>query len=438
MSTFLLVGAALAGAGFLIPTAYTTNVRIVFAPNLSASTAIETRQISDTYLTSRMNTYAQLVTTNEVLQPVIDSLNLSVTVPELVKQMEVVIPADTTVIDLSVSAPAAAEAAATANRIANEMPWAVASLEGATAVADSPIKVTILQPADIPLYPSAPKVLLNLVVALGLALFSGVLAAVLVDNFDTRVRKRRDVTALGVPYLGGIPKVHNVKTRDLLQFTQQAPALRSIFHRIAIDLLYSVDSKPTFLIFTSPRAGAGKTTVAANIAGALAEAGNRVAFIDADVRGGRLAAQVGITQSRGITDVISGRTGLDSSLFQWRWGGFTVVPCGGSAMDVGEMLASETFGALMSDFAEHFDVVIVDAPPITNLSDGSRFTQNVANVVVVAEAVRTRRAELVRVTGSLRHAGAKILGVVLSRVHRDEQSAPADEKNPSDAETSDR
>ncbi|PND59616.1 hypothetical protein CRM90_01160 [Mycobacterium sp. ENV421] len=428
LSVFVLVGAALAGAGFFIPATYTSTVRMVFAPNLSVTTGMETRQVADLYVTSRMKTYAQLVTTNQVLQPVIDSLSLGTTVPDLAKQLEITIPTGTSVLDVRVSARTGSDAASIANRIAMEMPGAVAGLEGATVPAESPIQASVLQPAGIPLFQSSPNLLLNLVVAVMLALVAGVFAALIIDNFDTRVRSRRDVTALDVPYLGGIPKVRDAKAWDVLQFAEQSPELRSILHRIAIDILYAADETPPFLLFTSPRAGAGKTTLAANVAGALAEAGNRVTFIDADVRGGRLAAQVGIPQTQGITDLISGRTELDESMFDAQWGGFTVIPCGGSAIDVGEMLAGEKFRQLMRDLAGRFDVVIVDAPPITNLSDASLFTQNISNVVVVAEAAKTRRAELQRVTRSLRHSGARILGVVLSRVRRDEQSAPADQE----------
>ncbi|BBX50957.1 polysaccharide biosynthesis tyrosine autokinase [Mycolicibacterium poriferae] len=427
LGTFIVVGAAVAAVGLLVPTSYTASVRIVFSPDLPADAPMETRRDAELYLADRMPTYAQVVTTNAVLQPVIDVLGLGVTVPELVNQVEVTIPSDTLVINVAASAPTAAEAASIANRVANQMPWAVADLEGSPTVDASPIQVSVLQPADIPQYRASPNLRLNLVVAAGLALIAGVFAAVIVDNFDTRVRRRRDITALGVPFLGGIPTVRDAKTRDLLQFAELAPEIRSTLHRVAIDVLYAVDETPTFLLFTSPRAGAGKTMAAANVAGALATAGNRVIFIDADIRGGRLAAQVGITQTPGITDLFSGRVQLDPSFFQRQWAGFTVVPCGGSALDVGEMLAGEKFGVFMRDLVGHFDVVIVDAPPISDLSEASRFTQNISNVVVVCESGTTRRAELVRVTGSLRHAGAKVVGVVLSRVRRDEEAAPPDE-----------
>lgn len=289
----------------------------------------------------------------------------------------------------------------------------------------------MLQPAGIPLFQSSPNLLLNLAVAVMLALVAGVFAALIIDNFDTRVRSRRDVTALDVPYLGGIPKVRDAKAWDVLQFTEQSPELRSILHRIAIDIfLYAADETPPFLLFTSPprQVPARRRwppTWPRPCRGRKSSDLHR-----RDVRGGRLAAQVGIPQTQGITDLISGRTELDESMFDAHWGGgFTVIPCGGSAIDVGEMLAGEKFRQLMRDLAGRFDVVIVDAPPITNLSDASLFTQNISNVVVVAEAAKkTRRAELQRVTRSLRHSGARILGVVLSRVRRDEQSAPADQE----------
>lgn len=432
VSVFIVVGAVLAAAGLLLPTVYTTTVRIVFTSNLSPDTEMTTRQISDLYLTSRLKTYAELVTTNQVMQPVIDSLGLDVTVADLVEQTEVTIPAGTTVIDLEVSAPTAGEAASTANRIANEMPWAVASLEGASTVAESPIKVTILQPADVPESPSSPNIKLNLVVAAGLAFICAIFAAVLVETFDTRVRRRRDVTASGAAYLGGIPKLSDAKAGGRLQFAQQPRDVRAVLRRIAIDVLHAIDATPKLVLFTSPGAGVGKTTVAANVAGALVEAGNRVVFVDVDARGRRLAAQVGIEQAPGVTDLVSGRAELDESVLDRNWAGFTVIPYGGNTIDVGEMLAGEKFGEMTRNLADSFDVVIVDGPPIINPSEALRFTRNIANVVVVAEVGRTRRADLRRVTASLRQAGAHTLGVVLSRVRQPEQPAPADEKGRDD------
>ena len=181
---FILVGALLAGAGFLIPTAYTANIRLVFVPNISPYSTIEARQGAQSYIADRMKTYAQVVTTTQVLQPVIDSVGLGVRVSDLARDMEVTIPPDTLVIDISVSAPTGAQAASAASRIADQMSSAVASLEGAPSVGDSPVHVNVLQPADIPLDRSSPNILLNLIVAAVVAFIAAVFAAVFVHNFE--------------------------------------------------------------------------------------------------------------------------------------------------------------------------------------------------------------------------------------------------------------
>lgn len=178
--TFLLVGATLGGAGFLIPASYTATVQMLFTPNLPANAEVETRQTAQLYLAARMKTYAQVVTTDPVLQPVIDNLRLGVTVPQLVEKMQVTIPKDTSVINVSVSAPTAAGAASTANQIANQMQVVVVNLEGSATI----IQVATLQPATPPLHRSSPNVVLNLAVAILLALVAAVFAAVVVDRYS--------------------------------------------------------------------------------------------------------------------------------------------------------------------------------------------------------------------------------------------------------------
>ena len=198
---FVVVGALLGGASFLIPAVYTANTRLVFVPNISPYSTIEARHGAQTYIAERMKTYAQLVTTTQVLQPVIDSVGLGVRVPDLANDMDVTIPTDTLVINISVSAPTAAKAASAASRIADQMSQAVAGLEGAPSVADSPVHVNVLQPADIPLHRSSPNIMLNLIVAAVLALIAAVFAAVFVDNFDRPLGKE-DAEDAGPPEEG--------------------------------------------------------------------------------------------------------------------------------------------------------------------------------------------------------------------------------------------
>lgn len=422
----VLIFAFIGGASFLIPSVYTSTAKAVVSARIDSTEDIEQRRVAATYVLERMTTYAQAVATERVLAPVVASLDLDATVDELADEIVVTIPTSTAVLAVTASAPSAELAAAIANHVVAELPAAVASLEGADSPVLSPVQVTVLEAATPPESRSSPNIRLNLLVAVILALFIGVLTAAIVDNFDTRVRRAKDVTALGVGYLGGVETVRDADV-DLLLFTAASPERMAVYRRIAIDTLFLAESSPTHLLFSSVRPGAGKTTVAANIAGALAEAGNRVVYVDLDVRGGRLAAHVGVPQSRGITDVVTGRASLGDVLFYWKPGGFTLLPCGGSAVDVSELLAGERFEAALRELDELFDVVIIDAPPMANASDAARFTQNIPTVVLVAEAIDTTRAELLRAAAALRQAGARLLGVVLSRVTRMEQAAAPEE-----------
>ncbi len=149
-SVFLLVLANAVVLGFLLPTVYTADTRMVLSARIPANASVEARLAAQQYLMDRMKTYAQLVTSDQVLQPVIDSLQLSVTVPELVKQLEITIPSGTSVIAVSAEASSAEQAGAIANVIAEQVPWAVAGLEDSSSVGDSPIDVSVLQPAEVP------------------------------------------------------------------------------------------------------------------------------------------------------------------------------------------------------------------------------------------------------------------------------------------------
>ncbi len=433
--TTVLVAAILGGASFLIPHVYIATVQLSFSPTLTTDASVEQRRGGMLYVTERLPTYAQAVTTSEVLDPVVRSQRLDLTAWGLADELTVKIPSGTVVLNISVPDDTPEGAAAIANAIAGQMPAEVARLEGSATVDASPVSVEVLQEALPPEYRVSPNLRLNFAVAGLIALFLGILAAVLADSFDTRIRRGKDVTVLGLSYLGGLERVRRASGRELLRFEKNTPERVALFRRMAIDMLFLAEEKPTHIVFTAPASGAGKTTAAANIASALAEAGNRVAYIDADVRGGRLAAQIGVPQTRGITDLVAGKVDLDEALFFWKTGDFTIIPCGGTALDISEMLAGEKFRTVLDEMDELFEVIIVDAPPIANASDAARFTQNISNTVIVVESIETRRQDLLRVSASLRQAGAKLLGVMLSRVDRSEESAPADEEE-SDAGSS--
>ena len=264
----IVVGGLLGGASFLIPPVYTAKTEILISARPDADTTVDERRLGAQYVSERVSNYASLVTTETVMSPVIESLDLDMSVGRLADEITVEIPSGTTVLAVAVAAGSATGAAEIATEIAKTLPTAIAQIEGATTAAASPVVVSVIDPASPPQNRTSPNVLLNLIIAGLLGLLAGVLVAVLVDNFDNRVRRGADVTPLGVPYLGGLSFVRGKAVKDLLVFRDQPAEMAAAYRRLGIDVLFQAGEQPVSVLVTSVTTGAGKTTVAAGIAAA--------------------------------------------------------------------------------------------------------------------------------------------------------------------------
>lgn len=421
----IVVFAGVGGASFLIPPTYEATAQVF----LTVTTTLPDATLSDRRnatlgVQDQIKTYAQLATTQAVLTPVIADLGLDTSVQELARLISVEVPTDTTVLKVTATSDTAKLAASIANDVAKQLPAAIAELDGSDSGASTIVAQT-MQPALPPDGKASPNLKLNLALAFVLGLFAGVAAAVIVDNFDNRIRRGVQFEAIGVRFFGGIPIVRDLSARQMLEYGKRQHASFTAYRRIAIDLLFAAGAAPTTLLLTSARSGSGKTTVGSNIASALAEAGNKVLYIDADVRGGRLAPAARVPQVRGISDVIGGRIESDAATFFWQTGNFTIMPAGGTAIDPVEMLSGDRMRQLLDELSAQFDVIIVDAPPVVGASDAALLTQNLKHVLVVVEAGATKRAELARVATAFARVDVPLLGAVLTRSSSADASAGA-------------
>lgn len=166
---------------------------------------------------------------------------------------------------------------------------------------------------------------------------------------------------------------------------------------------------------TSSLSGEGKSTTAVNLGYMLAEARERVLLIEADMRLPRLARRMGLQTSPGLSNVLAGLCSIND--------GLQVSPlqeqlCFLSAGDIppnpSELLGSKTMGVLLETLAERFDFIILDLPPMGEVTDAlvaSKLTDGM--VVVVRQRYAERRA-LADTIRQLKYANAKVLGFVMT------------------------
>jgi capsular exopolysaccharide synthesis family protein len=184
----------------------------------------------------------------------------------------------------------------------------------------------------------------------------------------------------------------------------------------ALGTAISVSSRPVkTLLITSAQNGEGKTTIALNLAQALAQRRLRVLLIDCDLRKGELGKAIGIENQKGLTDVLSGLHSLPEALRALEpnlW----VLPAGRILPDPVAVLASQEMPALLKSVAPRFDFVIVDSPPVLAVTDAAILAGQVDGVLLVAASGTAPRIGLIRTRRILEASGARILGLAVNKL----------------------
>lgn len=165
---------------------------------------------------------------------------------------------------------------------------------------------------------------------------------------------------------------------------------------------------------TSSVPGEGKSTVAANLALTLAEAGSRVALVDADLRRPSVADYLGLEGAAGLTTVLIGQATLDDVVQPW--GALAVLTSGQIPPNPSEMVGSRAMTWVLDELAERYDVVVIDTPPLLPVTDAAILARLTDGALVVAGANGLHRHQLTEALGSLERVGARVLGLVVNRV----------------------
>jgi capsular exopolysaccharide synthesis family protein len=172
------------------------------------------------------------------------------------------------------------------------------------------------------------------------------------------------------------------------------------------------------LMLAGSQAKEGTTAVACGLAIAMAETGARVVLVDANLRTPGVGRYLALGPGPGLAEVLAGRASVGEVLRDSLDGRLTVVPCGMPATDPGELLASPRLGAAVRTLTETFDVVLVDAPPLLGVADGTVLSKVTDTSLLVVRANRTPVADVQRSRELLERVGAELAGAVLNALPR--------------------
>lgn len=407
----------MAGAvSILVKPTYEAETKLFVA--LQNSATVSELQQGNVFTQARVQSYVQTVNTPTVLQPVIDSLGLSITPQALSSSVTATSDINTVIISISVINESPVQAAAIAQAVGTSLVNVVDDLEKPSPGAESPVRLSMITPATAPNFPSSPNVRLNLSLGLLVGLLAGVALALLRAVLDTRIRGEEDIRRLtSAPVLGGISFDADATKKPLLtQAAPQSPRAES-FRQLRTNLQFAhVSHESKTVLVTSSLPGEGKSTTATNLAIALAEAGQSVVLVDADLRRPMIAEYLGLERNAGLTTALVGQAEVEHLLQPWGSENLYVLTSGQVPPNPSELLGSDKMKRLIENLENTFDAVIIDAPPLLPVTDAAVLAQQVGGVILVIGTQKVRTKDLEKSLSTLEMVEADLLGVVLNRL----------------------
>jgi polysaccharide biosynthesis transport protein len=292
-----------------------------------------------------------------------------------------------------------------------------------SAQAHDPYHVTLVTAAVLPAGPAGPhkRILLPLGAMLGLAL--GIGAVLIRDHFDDRVRDRADLErCLDAPVLTAIPRIRRGSVNPAFVYcraplSRAAEAYRYLRSRLT-PLLTPTPDGGAVLLVTGSQALEGRTCVAANLAAALAHAGNSVILVDADLRHPSLSKILGAGERPGLTDLLAARAALEEVVVPTDVPGLRLVAGGMRpvASEVADTFEPTHLTRAFTGMRAAADVVVVDSASVLAVSDPISLAHVSDLVVIVADVRRTGRSAVSAAVQEIRTTGQQTVVGVLNRV----------------------
>jgi succinoglycan biosynthesis transport protein ExoP len=394
------------------PREYTASADVFVTVTGGASTGELAQSQNFSQLQAR--NFSAIATRQVVLEPVIESLDLDVTVSQLRRQVSTSVPLNTSVITISATDESPARAAAIANSVATYLAEVVPSLTPRVD-GQSPVRVQVIESARPPTVASSPNTALLLLTGLLGGLVAATVIVVLRGVVDARVRDKEQIGEItGLPVLG-VVSFDRRAPRDPIAVMQAGSRRGEEYRQLRANLrfLQPGEVHKVFSV-TSSRPGEGKSATSANVAAALAASGLAVCLVEADLRRPTLGDVLDLPEHDGFTDVLTGDVTLDDALLSWGPHDLTVLLAGSRPPNPSELLESSAASATLQRIRERFDVTIIDCPPLNPVADGTVVARLIGGVILVIGARVLRVRELRRAMDRLSSVGASVEGAVFN------------------------
>ncbi|TYQ28735.1 polysaccharide biosynthesis tyrosine autokinase [Pseudanabaena sp. UWO311] len=281
----------------------------------------------------------------------------------------------------------------------------------------------VLEPPLIPIRPSSPDIERSLITGAISGLVLGILLALLLNRLDQRIREVGEVREIiDIPLLASIPMTETaslsaISSQGILP-TSSYYAFKEALGSLALNLRYlGTDNMMKVIAFTSSVPSEGKSTMTYNLAIILSALGYRILLVDADMRKPTVHKLAGLSNKVGLSTALATpspwqdliQAGDDHDRLH-------ILTSGSLPPNPMLLLESNKMAALLQEWRQEYDYVLVDTPPVIGITDAQCLTSKVDTFILVAAINRSTRSGISRALEILSTARANVSGLLINMI----------------------
>jgi succinoglycan biosynthesis transport protein ExoP len=279
---------------------------------------------------------------------------------------------------------------------------------------EAPINVYIAEPATLPTKPSSTSPWLIITLAVFVGLVGGAGLAFVFENLDTRLYSDKQIESLtNLPVVGNIPDDGSASSKAKI-FAKKIHT--ESFQRMRTNI-FSANGKRSLktLLFTSPVPRDGKSAITVNFAINLASANRSVCVVDANLRYPTIHKFFNLDNKVGLSDVVENKIGLNKAIMQTEYPYLKVITSGQSVNNPVDILDSKNMREIITKLSQEFDLVLIDSPASTSVTDPAVLSSMVDGVLIVVRHGWVRQEALTRAIKHLNNVEANIIGIISNK-----------------------
>lgn len=404
------------------PIKYQSNTTLYVEPGVNANEVNYQGILTNQRM---VQTYAEIIKSRTVINKAIKELNMDVTYKEFTENLTVNVSTDTQMITIYFKDTDKNLARDVANTLANIFIEDVKEKLNVT-------NISVIDEAIIAKNPVEPKIILNIAIGIAAGTAVGLMLSFLLESMDNKIKTHEDVKKyLKIKTLGVVPhnsidnEVNGKKKKyvkpvggvNIRMITDPTSVISESIRMIRTNLNFS-DLKVINVTSTVP--SEGKSEVITNLAVSFAMLDKRVLIVDCDLRKPKVHRNFGLIRNQGVSDVVLSKGNLDYrqvvQTYTQNRVSIDVLTAGSKISNPSELINSVHFSNLMKKLKNDYDLVLIDCPPISNMTDGVLVSKLADGTVYVIESDKTDYQVISDCIEELKNNKVFILGAILTKV----------------------